>query len=255
MKVLLLLKTDFKRMFLSKYMLFSVLGVTAMMFAGTAGWLNQGFTIWDLMYNAIQGNGNDIVILCILPVIPFALSYAREKEENAVRYWVIRCGINRYACSKIIIGAIGGLLTVFLGILLFVVILLPQIPVYEIPIGAGYELLMEEGHFAAGILLFSVHHGLSGMIAAIYAIWFSTLLPNPFASAAAPLVLNFALCRITNRIHFNPEYLAPVWWISGVYEADTPGQTIFIKLATAFTIGLVLGVLAKINMGRRLSHE
>lgn len=255
MKVLLLLKTDFMRMFLSKYMLFSVLGVTAMMFAGIAGWLKLDFSIWELMRNAIQGSGNEDLMLCVLPVIPFALSYAREKEENAVRYWVIRCGINRYACSRLIIGGIGGFLTVFLGILLFVVILLPQIPVYEYPMWAEYEILMQEGHFVAGIILFAAHHGISGMISAMCAIWFSTLLPNPFASAAAPLVLYVTLCRFVSRVHFNPEYLDPVWWISGIYDADTPAQTILIKLVTAFTICLILGMFAKINMGRRLRHE
>lgn len=69
---------------------------------------------------------------------------------------------------------------------------------------------MEEGNVLLGFLLYASHHGFSGAITAVCAMWFSTLLPNRFAAATAPLVIYFTLLRIRNWGF--PSLIDPVYW-------------------------------------------
>lgn len=122
-----LIYTDLKRSIFSLRFLLSIFGMTAMMFTAIIGMIpsTSFLSIWYLMELSIQGSGMNIMILCILPVFAFGLSYAMEKEARAERYWIIRAGSGNYALSKVLNSALSGFLTVFLGISLFAVLLFP----------------------------------------------------------------------------------------------------------------------------------
>lgn len=250
-----LLKTDLERAVFSWRFLCSAMGVTAAMFIAIAGMLTDNHvSIWYLMDLSIQGSGIDSMTKCILPVFAFGLSYASEWEQKAQRFWLVRAGADAYAFSKVAVSFLSGFLTIFVGIGLFIVILLPFYPFYLPWSDSLYELLAAEGRVLAGLLLYMTHHGLTGGLTAVCSMWFSTVMPNRFAAAAAPFVLYFALRRITERMGL-PGYLSPTYWVSGVYYAETAAQTIAIKLATTIVLCGIMGSYAKRNMEGRMLSE
>lgn len=255
-KTLHILWMDMRRSLLSFRLLASVLCVPFLILTAVWGMMEDPLvSAWYLARLALGGSGLVGMILCTLPVFAFGLSYAREWEEKAVRCQVIRAGTGRYALSKVLNCALSGFLTVFLGIGLFVLILLPFCPPH-LPDSGGmspYEILMGT-HLIPGWLLYMAHHGLSGSIASVCALWFSTLLPNRFAAAAAPFILYFSILRL-NFLTRLPAWTSPVYWISGVWEEETCLETIGYKLITALALCALFGIAARYHIERRLLHE
>lgn len=249
-----LIYTDLKRSIFSIRFLLSVLGITAMMFAAIGNMMSENSSIWYLMKLSIGGSGITNMTFCVLPVFAFGLSYAIENQTHAERYWIVRAGTGTYACSKVIGSAISGFLTVFLGMSLFVVILLPIWPFYGQPCtDYTYELLMREGKVLLGFLFYISHHSLSGAIMAVCAMWCSTLLPNRFVTTVAPMTLYFTILRFRNN-NF-PSLLDPIYWNSGIYDTETAGKTILIKIITSMILCMIMGIFIKINIDRRLLNE
>lgn len=261
MKGMHLIYTDLKRAVFSWRFLCSVLGVTIALFMGAAGLLRQpsvSGSIWGLL-ECSWSSGFIMMILCVLPVFGFGLSYAAEWEEKAERYWMIRSGASWYALSKIWNAAFSGFLIVFLGITLFILALLPLYPLYTSAASGGlYGEMIADGRVLTGLFLYITHYSLSGSIAAVCSLWFSSLLPNPFAAAAAPLVAYNVFLRvlgISSFPAFLPEYLAPGYWMNAVYYADTAGGSIGIKIGITLGLCVIMGFFAKRNMKRRLCNE
>lgn len=255
-KTLHILWTDMKQSLFSLRFLCSVLAVPFLMLTAIWGMTDGSFvSAWYLARLALGGSGLECMILCTLPVFAFGLSYAREWEEKAVRCQVIRAGTGRYALSRTLNCALSGFLTVFLGIGLFVLILLPVCPPHLPDPGDAppYEALMGT-HLIPGWLLYMAHHGLSGSIVSVCALWFSTLLPNRFAAAAAPFILYFSILRL-NFLTRLPAWTSPVYWISGVWSGESCLETIGYKLITALALCALFGIAARYHIERRLLHE
>lgn len=267
MKLIHLLLADGKRAVFSLRFLLSALGVTAMCFIAISGLLKESsYSIWYLLYQAIGGSGISMMSFLILPLFAFSLSYATETNQHADRYFVIRAGTKVYAFSKIVISAISGFLTIFIGMLLFVLLLLPFREIYNISIdGGAYEMLLENGRYFSGLGLFFTHYSLSGMLAAVGGLLAASFLPNRFSTIAAPFVVFFALTRITHDLFIQnlnslnntgaslfPMFLLPSYWVESIYSAATAGMTILIKLLTVLTLCSIMGYIIHENMERRL---
>lgn len=246
---------DFKRSVFSLSFLLSVMGITALMFVAVSGVMDGARNSSYLANIVMTGSGMNSIILCVLPVFAFGMCYALEWEAGASRYFMIRMGTGKYVFSRVLNSAISGFLVVFVGMWLFSLLLLPQIPLFIAPVTSDglYELYMEKGHVVVGMCLFIMHHSISGALAAVCSLWFSALLPNRFASAAAPFVLYFGLRRITNTLPM-PEFLNPVYWSSAVYDTGTVWETIIIKAATTAALCILMGIFAKYHIDRRLLH-
>lgn len=251
-----LIKTDMKRALLSWRFFVSMLGVTLLMVVALGNVMpNETNSVWYLMESAIQGSGMTSTILCLLPVFAFGISYAAEYEQKAERYWLVRTGTTEYVISKVIVSAIGGFWTVFGGLGIFILVFSMKYPLFTILHSSFlYEMIASEGRILEGYLMYMIHHGLSGAIMAACAVWFSTIVPNRFCAAVAPMLLYFSLLRVTGRMKL-PGYVDPAYWNSGIYYADTVGGTIFIKIITTLILCSVFCVLAKRNLDRRLLNE
>ena len=62
------------------------------------------------------GGGLFIIVSGIIPIFPFAATYATEWEEKATGFWFVRTGVIAYSLSKILVSAISGFLTTAFGI-------------------------------------------------------------------------------------------------------------------------------------------
>ncbi len=250
-----LLLTDVGRSVFSWKFWVSAAGIPVimLMMIGGEAWPPQTYTsVWYLMELSIQGSGINSMALCTLPVFAFGLSYASEWEQKAQRFWLIRTGVDGYAASKVLVSFVTGFLTVFVGIGIFILVLLPFFPVHNSSnVYGAYAVLVAGGRELEGLLLYMTHHGLTGALTAVCAMWFSTLLPNRFAAASAPTVLYFTLLRVAEGLEL-PRCLAPIYWNSGVYYCESAGSTLLVKFVTCAVLCAILGSFAKVNIDRRM---
>jgi hypothetical protein len=255
MKLINLLKIDLKRALLSWRFLLSTCGVCLIMLATVSGMLKNSHSVLYLTNISLQGSGTASLILCVLPVFAFSISFASQWEERSVSFWIVRSGAVRYTISKIIISAISGFLIIAVGVVLFTIILLPWNILYFSgeSIGNSYETIMQQRYILGGYVLYISHFALSGALAAVCAMCVSIFFPNRFVAAASPVVLYYTLGRITANMNLK-SFLSPTYWIESIYNTVSPITTLSIKFATVFILCLIMCILAVLKMKERISY-
>lgn len=234
-----LLVISFGRAILSARFLASVCGVTLVLFLTSFGMISPLSDVLSVVM--MSGSGNVILVVGILPLIPFATTFASEWEECAASFWLVRSGVRNYAASKVITSALSGTLTTFAGILLYALILMIRLPLFTtITTGNAYEPLLEAAMPMHYLLYSAAHLSLSSALFAVAALWISTYIPNRFTALAAPAVLYFALYRLT-RFWGLPPYLNLGTIVEGTYHAGSPLAAMLVKLVTVTILCLLMG--------------
>ena len=245
--------TDLKMAFFSYPFWISVIGVTIFMFFTAPQFLVNNTSIFDLLDILLQGSGLEILYFCVFPVFAFSLCFAKQWTERSAPYIIIRSGIKNYIYSKVFVSFLSGFMVLFIGINLFVILLLPFKPVFvENHTAFPYAVYLENGKNFLGIISLLIHFSLSGSLSAVCSLWFSTYFPNRFASAIAPLVINFTLIRIFNRIEI-PEYLQPIYWWNAVYNTGNPESSFILKVLIIVCLCALLSVDSYKNIKRRIT--
>lgn len=246
--------TNFYRSLFSGRFVFSVLGVITVLFLTSFGMMNSDSDVVSVFM--ISGSGNMVLIMGVLPLLPFAMSFAMEWEERSAGFWMIRTGIRNYALSKVLVSAITGILATFSGILLYAILLLVKLPLYNDLNSSGdpYAPLLEAGMPVTYLLSYALHMSLSSALFAVAALWISAYFPNPFSTLAAPIVLYFILFRLT-RTWGIPEFLSLVWIVEGPYHAGSPLLSLLLKLGTVIVLCLLMGYGTVVQIRRRVQYD
>lgn len=232
MKFFRLLKSDFQRAICSYSFLFATLGVTLLV--SSSGYtMIWGGSILEALQSGVWGNGVEIVINSILPLVPFAISFATEWKEHSYLFYISRVGVERYILSKLLVSAVSGFLVLLVGLSLSVPILkllAPEYPMAMAGHGVFVESLHLEGHVFAAFAAFIADYALIGWLTSVCAVWFSTYVPNAFATLAAPFMINFTLLRLdflsdpVAGIFTNFPILNPSYWVNCNYPPLFGGQ-------------------------------
>ena len=234
-----LLSVDLYRSIFSLRFFLSVCGVALVMFLTVFKLLSND--VLNLLGVGIGGSGTLILIVCILPIFPYATVYATEWEEQATGFWMVRTGIRNYSLCKIFASALTGFLTVAIGLLLFVLIMLVNMPLFSSSsTGDAYEVLLLSGSPVKYLFYFIAHHSFTGALIAVTALWVSTFVPNKFVAVAAPLVLSFVAQLITTTLDI-PQYLKITTIVQGVYNAGSPASSLILKMVTVAVLCLLMG--------------
>lgn len=246
--------TNFYRSLFSKRFLFSVLGVTVVLFMTSFGRIGSGSDVISVFM--ISGSGDLVLIMGVLPLLPFAMSFAMEWEERSAGFWMIRTGIRDYAISKVIVSAATGTLVTFAGVMLYVSLLLIKLPLYNaIDLqGNPYAPLLEAGMPVSYLLAYTFHMSLSSALFATAALWISTYIPNPFTTLAAPIVLYFFLVRLTITWGV-PEFLNLTKIVEGPYHAGSPALSLLVKFGTVLLLCLMMGYGTVAQVRRRVQYD
>ena len=218
----------------------SVCGVTLVLFLTSYRMIGiQPDVLSVVMFS---GSGNTILILAILPLLPFTTTFASEWEERATGFWIIRSGVRFYAVSKLLASALSGFLVTFTGILLYGLILLTRLPFFtRITTGDAYVPLLEAGKPVQYLLVSTAHLSLSSVLFAVAVLWISAYIPNRFTAIAAPAVLYFALYRLT-RFWEIPPFLNVATLVEGTYHAGSPLASFLVKLGTVTVLCVLMGI-------------
>lgn len=252
-RFVLLLTVNCSRAVLSWKFFIAVCGVTLVLFLTTYGMIGSQSDVLSVVLS--KGSGNMILILAILPLLPFATSLASEWEERAAGFWIIRSGVRSYVVCKVLAGALSGFLVTFFGVLLYALLLSFKLPFFSrITTGDAYVPLLEAGMPVRYLLVYNSHLSLSSTLFAVAAIWVSAFIPNRFTAIAAPAVLYFTLFRLT-RFWEIPPYLNLAVLIEGAYPVGSPLTSFLIKLGTVSVLCVLMCVSTVGQIRRRVLHD
>lgn len=243
----------FNRAFLSGRFMVSVFGIVLVLFLTSFQMISPLSDVISVVM--ISGSGNFTLIIGLLPLIPYATTFATEWEERATSFWLIRSGVKNYVVSKIIVSAISGFMTTFIAILLYALILLIKLPFFtKIATGDAYVSLLEMGMPIRYLLFSAAHLSLSSALFATVALWVSTYIPNRFTTIVAPIVLYFMLYRLT-RFWDLPPYLNLGTLLEGTYQAGSPLTTMMLKLGIVMVFCIIIGCSTVGQIRRRVQHD
>lgn len=248
-----LLKVGFRRAIFSWHFLLSVSSVTLVLMMTSLGMIGPQSDV--LSVAIISGSGNIPLIVGILPLIPFAITFASEWEERAVSFWIIRSGVRAYAISKLMVSAWSGFLATFTGILLHTLLLWTQLPLYTtFQTGDAYAPLLDAGMPWPYLLSAAAHLSLSSALFAVVALWISTYIPNKWTALTAPVVLYFVLLRLTRNWDI-PPFLKIGTLVEGTYHAGSPLTALLLKLGVVMFLIWLMGYGTIGQIGRRVRHD
>lgn len=266
MKFIRLLKEDLIRAICSWEFLLSTLAVTILVTSSAYTMLPQSTSIIMLLYSGVRGNGVEVVVHSILPLIPFAMSFAFEWKEHSYLFYLVRVGPERYILSKLIVSAVSGFLVMMIGVFLSIPVLkllVPEFPILsEIVFSDFVTPLYEKGQIALALFIYIFHFALSGCLTAVCAVWFSTYVPNPFAVLVAPMAIYFTILRFdflsssVGILKNSPvDFLDPVYWINNTYATSSAAVALCTKGGTVLFLCLLMGFGAVRQMKRRVLND
>lgn len=231
----------------------SVLGVAVVLFLTSFGMIGPLSDVVSVVMTS--GSGNVILVVGVIPLLPFATTFASEWEERATGFWLIRSGVRTYSICKVVASALSATLTTFAGILLYALVLLFKLPLFSvISTGDAYVSLLEANQPVKYLLYSAAHLSLSSSLFAVAALWISTFIPNRFTALAAPAVLYFVVYRLI-RFWDLPLYLNLGTIVEGTYDTGSPFGTLFFKFMTILILCVLMGYGIVGQVRRRVQHD
>lgn len=250
------LRASFRRAFFSPAFFLAPVGLAAVLLGEVLLLKRKADDAFSAYSFAFGGSGVEMVIYMILPVLPFALSYAEDVYSGAIPFWSVRCGVRRYVRSVWVTAAVTGFLTVFLGLMLFDTVVFTAIPVPEVEADENlFGNFLKYGSPVPYLLVDGFYKALSGAMTACTAVWFSSMIPDRLATIVSPVILDFLYIRIISVFPYYYNFKL----IKGI-TIEGGGElrwlwTILAKLATALVLCTALGLLAEHNAKRRQKNE
>lgn len=253
-----LLLTDMKRAIGGRGFWWIVLALVGMEFlsCGRSVWIKCDIVM--LIENLFSGTASVNLLLMLMPLVPYALVYAKDESERAAAFWVIRCGAKRYMASKFIVGCMAAFLCVVLSFVVFCVILYcggyPLATDYLPENGKmyqGYYELLYAGNSLGYLGMYIVDRGLGGMMMSACAVFLAAMSKNQFIALTGPLCLYYVVLRISSDMDL-PEFMRVTNWIEDTYDA--PGgawEAFFCKIMVSFLVCVVFGILSVYIMKKR----
>lgn len=229
-----------------------VAGVTLALLFAVSGTLSMEGDVLYYLELSIAGSGMADLVLCVLPLFPYAASYAEDAQDGAILYWTVRAGTGPYIISKYLVAILCGFCVTCFGMILFVLCLLPSHPFFShSTTGNAFSSLLEQGRPVAYLVYFILYFSLSSGLLSAVAFWVSTVITDKFAVMAAPVVGFFLWLRICAAVEI-PEFLTATFLVDGVVDMGSPTRTLVMKLVVVVCLCGLLGVNTRWLVERRL---
>lgn len=189
--------------------------------------------------------GSYVQLIFICGVIPFGTAYLAETEHQYIRYLIFRSDVKSYLRSKVIVTALSGFMTIFLGKMLVAGIIRMFYPMagrlahYD-PTEGGINCLMAInpwGYVLADAFLYAM----AGAAFALLALLVSAVARNTFVTIMSPMVLYFMISSVTQWLHL-PQWMEIGGLCMGyiqIYEDSVLLTILHICLVWTVFMGLI----------------
>ena len=218
---------------------------------------NMGFGVDEILDNLFAGTGSATMLLMLLPLLPYAMSYARDMEEHALEFYMVRVDTVTFMAVRFAAAVFSAFLCVivsfgvFAGILLCMGHPLSDSVIGDVGTAEGYQEFLKS-NTGLYLLCYGTDRGLSAAMAAASAMFMSVLYPHSFFTFTSPVCIYFLSLRLIFPREIVRLWLIPSSWMEDVYASSSGGfATLLCKVGVAAMVCFVYGGLALILAGRR----
>lgn len=180
------------------------------------------------------------LVITMLPLLPFALSYQSERREHSLRFYYVRVGVAEYTFAKFIATVAAGFCVVFLGYALYIGVLSIFFPLNIAEASHSHNsftVFFEEGKYFLYLLCRVYGYSTSGALCAGLGLWFSTYIREKYVTVILPFFAYMLLLFVFQQIGVPHEFY-PTEWLLTEMDLGTPMLSIVVKTV------IVLGVLS-----------
>ncbi|RDU24510.1 hypothetical protein [Anaerosacchariphilus polymeriproducens] len=255
------IQMDMKRAIFSYKVIFALFGIMLL-------WIINGKRFSqpeDLFYLFVYTKGLTITTLLaiIISNVGYGTSFCEDFKHYAIRPIVIRTSVKKYVISKIIVCSIVTMLIYVVGTLLFVLIMMKDLPlttsssmmVDNIKSASCFDFLLPEHSFLV-ILIQCILDGMCCCTMSVVALSLSTFIPNEFIVLCIPLVIYY----LQIFLFIDTLKLPAIFDFEQVFMACftdniSIGHFILRALLVFLFYHIVFGVLMYWKVKRRVANE
>lgn len=205
------LKMSFMQLFSSPLFYLSIIGVTILCFISIWERVSASETRITVVYcfDIFIGLTMFKKLVVLFAAIPYVSSFCSDWKCQYIKPVVIRTGIKEYIWSKIITCFVSGFLTVFIGLILFIILLSFKMPIFPAE-NIEQMIFPPFAPLAVGkipVLYLLAQSFVFSMAAALWAVVglsLSAFIPINFVAITTPLIASYFLESLTRRL---PEWL------------------------------------------------
>lgn len=198
----------------------------------------------------------DVLVIAILPSLPFALSCQSEHRQRALGAYYIRADVSKYIFAKFTAAAVSGACVVLAGYAVYIAALLPFHPFDSGTMHNfnSFQSLYESGHPFLYVMCYIASYGMSGALFAGITMWLSLYFPERYTAVVMPYIIYMLLTFALEMLGVPPA-LRPSKWMLGYMDLGAPFASLAAKL------GITSGILAAVAFAcmrraeRRLLRE
>lgn len=196
-------------------------------------------------------------LIVLIAAIPFTASFCSDWNCQYIKPIVIRSGIFQYSFAKVFTCFLSSFLVVFIGLSLFIMLLVTQIPLYPNsaePFATPPFAELAQGSFP---ILYIAAEGFVFSLAAsfwsVVGLAVSAYIPNRFVAISTPLIASYILEELTS---FFPDWLN-LYYLTR--SSDVLHQGAVVSFCYFFLIFVVLsffvGIIFYRQVRRRMRNE
>ena len=226
---------------------------------------NPGFTVVEILDNLFGGTGASTILIGMLPLLPYALSYAKDMEEHALCFYMAREDTAVFMLCRFFTACFSALLSVMASFFVLAAVLMSlgyplYTPQYFVDNSSDitYMQFLADEKPLSYMIFYSMDKGLGAAMMAGCAVFLSTLVPNSFFVFCAPICIYFLALRLfTFPIEMTAAHpwLNVSSWIESGYSAPTAMESFLCKLGVACLVLAVYGSLSVFFAVRRWHYE
>ncbi len=181
----------------------------------------------------------DVLVIAILPSLPFALSYQSEHRQRALGSYYIRADVSTYIAAKFTAAAVSGACVVLAGYMVYIAALLPFHPFDDGMMHNfnSFQPLYESGHPFLYVMCYIASYSMSGALFAGMTMLLSMYFPERYTAVIMPYIIYMLLTFALEMLGVPPA-LRPSKWMLGYMDLGTPLASLAVKF------GITSGMLA-----------
>ena len=255
------LSMSFMQVYTSKVFYLAIIGVTVLCFISVWDSLEMPGVSVSYLIEIFIGLAMFKKIVVLFAAIPFVSSFCSDWKCQYIKPVIIRARINKYIRARIITCFVTGLLTVFFGLLLFILLLSFRMPIFpmgnyenviNLPLAPLATSFIPISYIVARCFVFS----LAAVLWSMVGLTVSAFIPIHFVAIASTVIASYFLEQIT--YFYLPDWLN-LYKLTGSEDVIHQGPYIslfyFIFVFVFVSFSALAGLLFQYQVKRRINNE
>lgn len=256
------LRVDLYRSIISWRFLAGILGITFTMYfaslEGIASDTNVTYMVWLIVY------GMPFMLSLVFAAFPFSGCFCEDFENKYAYPQIERGNLKKYTLSKIMTIMVVTIITMMIGVVLYVSILHIRLPWFDaedaicqsaVTLG-GFRQIIGSGHYLLYFALFGLQYGIMAGILALLAAYISLFISNKLLILAVPFMSFYLISYYSGALFGDSEKLNLIYIFNATYNLwDNDILSFVYAIFVGILLGGILGVLIIYRVKRKIYNE